>query len=124
MIVFAVVGLLGIIFNLLFQETICLFQRVIGIPCLACGMTRAYLALLDFDIISAFWYHPLFWMPILICVLAFFDRLNNRIVIACIILIILVWIIRMIFLFPNQIPPMVLDERGIVPIIFNRLRAW
>lgn len=44
----------------------CVFQRLLGIPCPGCGMTRAVLAALRLNLKGAFGYHPMFWsMPIL-----------------------------------------------------------
>ena len=46
----------------------CLFQVVTGLPCITCGMTRAWLAAFRLDILSAFSYHPMFWsIPALVC---------------------------------------------------------
>ena len=45
----------------------CLYKAISGIPCPTCGITRAYIALLQLDIGEAFAYHPLFWtIPILV----------------------------------------------------------
>lgn len=44
----------------------CPFKFFLGIPCPGCGMSRAFLCLLRFDIRGAFHYHPLF--PIVIIV--------------------------------------------------------
>ena len=34
-----------------------------GISCAGCGMSRAWIALLHFNIHEAFMYHPLFFLP-------------------------------------------------------------
>lgn len=44
----------------------CPFDYFLGIPCLGCGMTRAFLSLIHLDIKNAFYYHPLFPIIILI----------------------------------------------------------
>lgn len=36
------------------------YKYITGISCAGCGMTRAWIALLHFDINTAFMYHPLF----------------------------------------------------------------
>ena len=41
----------------------CPIRRFWGISCPGCGMTRAWIALLHFDINTAFMYHPLFFLP-------------------------------------------------------------
>ena len=120
-IIFLTVGIAGLLASNLFRRSICLFRFLFGIPCPACGMTRAHISLFHGDIENAFWYHPLFWIPALICVLSLFDKLSERMIYILALLVLVVWIIRMIFLFPNQIEPMVFDERGIVPVIFEWL---
>ena len=54
----AVISFLVVVF---FNKSICLFINIFGIPCPACGMTRAYMSLAHLDIRGAFYYHPLFW---------------------------------------------------------------
>ena len=39
----------------------CPIKYITGISCAGCGMTRAWIALLHFDINTAFMYHPLFF---------------------------------------------------------------
>ena len=39
----------------------CVLRRITGVPCPACGMTRAWYAALDFRLGDAFRYHPMFW---------------------------------------------------------------
>ena len=41
----------------------CPIRRFWGISCPGCGMTRAWIALLHFDVNTAFIYHPLFFLP-------------------------------------------------------------
>lgn len=41
----------------------CPIKYVTGISCMGCGMTRAWLSVLHFDLKSAFYYHPGFWIP-------------------------------------------------------------
>lgn len=50
----------------------CVFRELFGIQCPGCGMTRAYISLLKFDVLSAFRYHPMFWsMPLLYAYILF-----------------------------------------------------
>jgi len=45
----------------------CPFRWVTGIPCPACGTTRAYVSFFNLDFKGAFLHHPLFWLlPILL----------------------------------------------------------
>ena len=44
----------------------CPIRFLTGIPCPGCGMSRAWLAVLQLDIAAAFSYHPMFWaVPVL-----------------------------------------------------------
>ena len=122
-IVFAVIGIVVVILNQFALGSLCVFIRFVGIPSPACGITRAFSRLFVFDLRGAFWYHPLFWMPLAICVLAFFRKLGNKVVIFFIVLLLGVWIVRMIVLFPRQIPPMLYNPNGILPVIFRFFRG-
>ena len=120
---FIIIGAIAITLHFLLQGSLCLFIRVIGIPSPACGITRAHLKLFNRDVMGAFVYHPLFWMPLAICVLAFFEKLNNKVIFTFIGLLVGVWILRMIFLFLEQIPPMEFNENGVIPTVFRFFRG-
>lgn len=122
--VFGVVGLLSIAVNLLFQGSICIFTNVFGIPSPACGMTRAYMSLFQGDIGAALRYHPLFIMPILMCILAAYKKLSQPIIILFIILLLTVWILRLIFMLPDQIEPMVYNPDALIPTLLTIVKQW
>ena len=42
-------------------KTPCVFERLLGVQCSSCGMTRAWLSVLRLDFVGAFEYHSLFW---------------------------------------------------------------
>ena len=42
----------------------CVFLRITGIPCPGCGMTRAAMALMEYNFASAFYYHPAIYILI------------------------------------------------------------
>lgn len=42
----------------------CPIKFLTGISCAGCGMSRAFLAALRLDFVSAFHFHPLFWLVI------------------------------------------------------------
>lgn len=46
---------------------ICILKELTGISCPACGMSRALLSLVRFDIAGAFRYHPVFWVFPIAC---------------------------------------------------------
>lgn len=54
----------------------CLFRRLTGLPCVSCGMSRAWLAALRLDFPAALGYHPMFWsVPILVLYALYDGRL-------------------------------------------------
>ncbi len=80
-------------------KTPCAFDFIFGVPCPACGMTRACLSLLKFDIIEAFEYHTLFWTLPVIFALFWFDGrvfrkdwLNYLVMITVLALFVIRWI--------------------------------
>ena len=54
--------------------SICLIRGLTGIPCPSCGMSRAIIAFINGDIINAFRFHPLFWLPFILFILIVFKR--------------------------------------------------
>lgn len=87
----------------------CLFKAVIGIPCPTCGMTRAWISFLQGNIILTFFYHPLFWTIPILCGYIVYNKLkekkeNTFVIGAFCIAFIGVYIVRMLYLFPNTIP--------------------
>lgn len=60
----AIAGLYGI--WLLFDLP-CVPRTLTGIPCITCGLTRAWLAVLRLDLRGAFLQYPMFWsIPLLV----------------------------------------------------------
>ena len=50
----------------------CVFRALTGIPCITCGMTRAWLCVFRLDLTGAFLLHPMFWsIPVLILFVLF-----------------------------------------------------
>ena len=57
----------------------CPFVGLLHIQCAGCGMTRAYLSLLHFDIKQAFMFNPMFWsVPILYALYLFDSKIFNK----------------------------------------------
>ena len=108
----------GLIVGVFFDRSICLFINIFGIPCPACGITRAYISLLRFDIREAFRWHPLFW-----CVPFFlFGVKRKKIFYLLGSLFFLVWIVRMYLYFPDT-PPMKFNENAFYIWIFQKIKS-
>lgn len=121
-IVFLLIGIISLLFGLIFKRSACLFLNITGVPCPACGMTRAYVALFRGDLSQAFYYHPLFLMPIIIIVISHNKimankKLFNGLVISLIIILLIVYIIRLILLFPEK-EPLTFFSDAILPRLF------
>ena len=68
-----------IAFGMWYFETGCLVQRLLHVPCLTCGMTRAFFALIDGNFTLSFSTHPmLLSVPILIIMFLFSEKLFNN----------------------------------------------
>ena len=70
-----------------------------GISCPGCGMTRAWLHVLQGDLAGAFAFHPLFLLPVLLLVLWLFRRRLSRraktgIAWVLIALVMIIWVVR------------------------------
>ena len=83
-----------IVFALYFLDIECIFRLLYGVSCPGCGLTRAYKSILNLDLKSAFYYHPLFWtIPIILylCI----KKVDSKYLIVFIILFIIVYFIRL-----------------------------
>ena len=79
----------------------CPIHYLAGISCAGCGMTRAWISLLHFDIDRAFYYHPLFMLPaVFFACLIFKDRISHKIYVGfisvSIVLFIAVYFVRLL----------------------------
>ena len=104
-----------------FSPTLCVFSNITGLPCPGCGLTRAYLYLIKGDIIKAFAYNPLFPLPAIVVMLLIYNKLkinkyviNTKLTIIFLIVVILVYVVRMILLFPTY-EPMDINYYGLIP---------
>lgn len=90
----------------------CLIKKFIGFPCPSCGLTRAIISVFNLDFHRSFSYHPLFWfIPSVIIIIIYGKRplFGNKkyeitFYISTIMIILVVYIVRMIMLFPNAVP--------------------
>lgn len=78
----------------------CPIKLLTGLSCPGCGMTRAYLSLLNLDIKKAFAYHPLFPLPIILLLMWMLGfrgkRISNAFVFFICLLFIGVYVYRII----------------------------
>jgi len=109
----------------------CIIQAVTGMPCPACGITRAFISLLQLNFWDAMMYNPLILLlPVvgLALILSETHKFITRSVsfnIAIIIMIALVfgvYIYRMIIYFPHT-TPMVYWERSLLGVILRAAGA-
>ena len=58
----------------------CPIKFITGISCAGCGMSRAWISLLHFNIHDAFMYHPLFFLPpVVVIVMILKSKINIKI---------------------------------------------
>ena len=112
----AIIGGIALGLSLLFGISPCIIYHVAGIPCPACGLTRAFISLARLDFGQAFAYPPLFLAVILLPFLAF-ERISpkwrNILSFSLLGVFIVVWIVRMVLLFPDT-PPMTFNENSLL----------
>lgn len=98
---------------ILLFNTKCIFKSIVWVPCPGCGLTRAWISFIKGNISEAFYWHPLFLMiPVLaILILLYFKGSfikYRRYILLSIVTIVglyfIVYIVRMIILFPSVEP--------------------
>ena len=119
--VFLVVGAVSLVVSALTGASACLVYQTTGIPCPACGMSRAFIEAVHGHIGDAFLAHPLFvvvpLLPLLfvhVCGRGLSPRAIDRVCIVMVVLFLGVWIVRMIWLFPHT-PPMRFNDGALIP---------
>ena len=80
----------------------CPIKFITGISCAGCGMSRAWISLLHFNIHDAFMYHPLFFLPpVVVIVMLLKSKINIKIykiiIFTIIIMFAIVYIFRLIW---------------------------
>lgn len=125
---------LGAFFLLAWQVTgtSCTFQSTIGLPCPGCGLTRALLAALHGNFQEALRLHPLFWLAplVILAILVMLaiapDQLSNpklnRVWLGLALLFMVVYLVRMIFYFPDQ-EPLTWNDQAILPRLWRLIRS-
>ena len=79
--VLAISGLI-LPFIVFFFDLKCIFKRIFNIPCISCGLTRAFISIIHLDFISALKYNvlsiPLFIFIIIFYILYFLNKIFNK----------------------------------------------
>ena len=93
--------------------TACWFRAIFGLPCPGCGSSRAIISILRGDLRLALWFHPLIFLSIALIILAAIFRAklfrSNYFTAGVFALYMLVYMTRMILLFPDTEPMTYLD---------------
>ena len=102
----------------------CPIKLVTGISCAGCGMTRAWEAMFHFHIEEAFYYHPLFFLPIVFGTWWIFrNKLYPKVyklgIITMAMLFLTVYVIRLIN--PANTVIEINIKNGLIYHIFNKL---
>ena len=120
--------LIVIIFLVLTRFT-CLIKLITGFPCPGCGITRAYLSILNLNFKDAWNYHPLFWFipPVVVFIIlahkTLFHNRKKEVIFLILVFSIFfsVYIYRLIMLFPNT-PTMDYNKNSLFYIIYTKLK--
>ncbi len=109
-----------------FFHSVCMFQILFGIPCAACGMSRAFFLLLQGRWIEAIRMHPL--LPFVIIGIIFYifskyfvKKYRNLVETYGIILLIvsiIFYVYRMKLYFPNTAPMVYREDNGLAIILY------
>lgn len=94
----------------------CPSQVIIGLPCPACGMTRALIALLTLNVEKAFYYHPMIFFVAPLLAVYFYYKIRKPEKVKKLFYPALIIILLSVFLFVFR----VLKAPGQAPLEFNR----
>ena len=109
---------------------VCPARLLLGIPCPGCGLTRAAVLLLKGDFRGSLLSNP-FLLPLLAGGLLFLyehyilerkARLFSACIAVCIFLMVVFYLIRMKYWFPNR-PPMIYEPQNLLHLLFTALKS-
>ena len=103
----------------------CPIKFLPGVSCAGCGMSRAWLAILQGETAAAFSYHPLFFLPIPVAALLLFRRrlprkLLRGIICGAAAVFVAVYAVRL--LNPEDAVVVFEPVEGLIPRIIRRIR--
>ena len=101
------IGGIALSLSLFLRITPCAVYHVLGVPCPACGLTRSFIHLVQGDIAQSIWYHPLFWLVVLLPWITHKKiplKRQNFLWITVLVLFTGVWVVRMVLYFPGDAP--------------------
>lgn len=122
-----IIGIYILIMNGLLHISVCPFRGIFGLPCPACGMTRAGLLFLKGDFRGAFSMHPFFYGVLALAAAAFVFRylldreigwMQSLVILLCLGLL-AYYVYRMKVCFPD-IEPMTIEMDSLL----GRLGFW
>jgi hypothetical protein len=124
-IITAVIFGIYVILACIFTGGICVVRAVAGLPCPACGITRAFLSLFAFDLRGAFTAHPLFLLaPVSLAFIVYNAKIKPvparvyRVFLwSCAGAFIALYIVRMVLLFPHSEPMTINGQSLLMRII-------
>ncbi|MBR5322546.1 MAG: DUF2752 domain-containing protein [Clostridia bacterium] len=93
--------IITMVIGMYFFDIKCIFKNFFKIPCPSCGITRAWICVLNFNIEKAFEFNPVFWMaPILFILILFEGKIiikkwvNTTLYVCVVIVFLAYWIYR------------------------------
>ena len=120
--ILAIIGGIAFVLSLFAGISPCIIYHITGLPCPACGLTRAFISIGRLEWQQAFAYHPLFFMVPLVPLLAggrVSPKWRNIIAFTVLGLFVLVWVVRMVLLFPDT-PPLTYNDNSLFERLFRR----
>lgn len=113
-----------------FSVNFCPIYTIVGVPCPSCGMTRSWIELLSGNYLEAWHLHPLFFLfPLVVALILLYEKKNGEkrkwvkyTLILSLTLLIGVWLLRMITMFPHE-EPMTWNERAVLRQLWRFLEV-
>lgn len=106
------IGIVIVLFYFYMAGPGCPQQAFFGISCPGCGMTRAYIQLVQGNVQGAFFYHPAFFLvPLAVCLFCFQKKLPRRCFQAGMSVILVIFISVYFYRMLHQDPVLVCDVK-------------